>query len=98
MGRKPNPEQAARFERFCAALVRDIRLSAFRAALLAGYTPRMAKSKSYKLAQRARKRPGFRKARERAAFGYAAEKNREYFLERQRQSELRRAQRAAAKW
>jgi hypothetical protein len=62
MGRKSNPEKAARFEQFCKALVGDIRLSAYQAALKVGYTCRMAKSKSYKLAQRAWKRPSFRKS------------------------------------
>lgn len=52
MSRKPTAEQQARFERFCAALTDDIRADAYRAAIRAGYTLRMAKSKSYKLACR----------------------------------------------
>ena len=85
MSRKPTPEQEARFKRFCVLLAADApRSIASRAALQAGYTPRMAKSKSYKLAQRARKIPSFRKAWRRSADAYADKANREYFLSRGR--------------
>lgn len=81
-GQKTEYGQAARFERFCEALIGNFRLTAYQAALKAGYTRRMAKSKSYELTQRAWKRAGFRKAGRRAADAYAAEQNREYFLQR----------------
>lgn len=50
MNREPTLEQQARFERLCFALTDDIQANAYRAAIKAGYTLRMAKSKSYKLA------------------------------------------------
>jgi hypothetical protein len=47
-----------RFGRFCQEYCR---LSvAYRAALAAGYSPRMAHSKSYLLARRARRTPSYR--------------------------------------
>lgn len=84
ISRKPTAEQEARFERFCAALEKDITLNAYRAAIEAGYTPRMAKSKSYKLAERAMKRRGFMKAWHLMANVYAAQVDREYTLDRLR--------------
>lgn len=86
--RKPTLEQEQRFESFCVLFANDIRLSAYRAALQAGYTSRMAKSKSYKLAQRAWKLPAVRKAWWRAADAYAERANREYFLKRRRPDAL----------
>ena len=53
MNREPTLEQQARFERLCFALTDDIQANAYRAAIKAGYTLRMAKSKSYNLASRA---------------------------------------------
>jgi hypothetical protein len=60
MARRQTPEQAARFERFCELLLNDPWARAHRAAIAAGYTRRMAKSKSHKLAARAWARPGLR--------------------------------------
>ena len=98
--RKLTAEQEERFRRFCELLAADApRSIAYRAALQAGYTPRMAKSKSYRLAQRARKTPGFRKAWNRAADEYAARANREYFLKRNRSPDtLRIISMASALW
>lgn len=92
--RKLKPEQVERFRRFCELLVIAApRSTAYRAALAAGYTPRMAKSKSYRLKQRAWKIRGFRKAWRRSADEYAARMTRQYFLQR----ELRRMARATAR-
>jgi len=78
MSRKPTAEQQARFQRFCTAMIEDIRRSAFKAALVAGYSRRMAKSKSYLLARRAFQKPGFRRAYRKAQEAHAARVNAEY--------------------
>ena len=69
-------------------LAGDIRLNAYRAALKAGYTERMAKSKSYRLAIKAMKIPRIRKAWSRNADAFADRVNREYFLRRGRPDAL----------
>jgi hypothetical protein len=58
---KPTPEQVARFEQFRTTLLADVRGNAYRAAVVAGYSRRMAKSKSYLLARRAWKDRKFRR-------------------------------------
>ena len=78
MSRKPTADQQTRFEGFCTAMIEDIRSSAFEAALVAGYSRRMAKSKSYLLARRAFQKPAFRRAYRKAQEAYAAEVNAAY--------------------
>jgi len=95
MSRKPTIDQQARFELFCTFLAADIRQNAYRAAIKAGYTARMAKSKSYLLGTRAMKIPKVRKAWRRYADEYAAKVNREYFLRRGRRDALEIIRRAS---
>jgi phage terminase small subunit len=82
LSRNPTAEQKLRFKRFCEALVNDIQANAYRAAITAGYSLRMAKSKSYLLARRAW--PTVRHAWNRKHFSpeIMAEKRRRYYEER----------------
>ena len=82
MSRNPTAEQKMRFERFCEALINDIRANAYRAAITAGYSLRMAKSKSHALARRAW--PRVRHAWNRKHFSpeIMAEKRRRYYEDR----------------
>jgi len=96
MSRNLTPEQEVRFKRFCVVLALNApRSSAYGAALQAGYTARMAKSKSYLLGARAMKIPRVRKAWWRNADKYAAKVNREYFLRRGRPDALEIIRRAS---
>jgi hypothetical protein len=71
-------------------LTDDIQGNAYRAAIWAGYTLRMAKSKSYKLARRAW--PRIRSAWKRKHFApeIMAEKRRQYYQDRSNRREALR--------
>jgi hypothetical protein len=94
---RPILEQQARFERFCAALTDDIRANAYRAAIRAGYTLRMAKSKSYKLARRAWPRIRSAWLRKHFAPAVMAEKRRRYYQDRRNRREALGMARLAGK-
>jgi len=99
VSRTPTTEQQPRFERFCAALTEDIQANAYRAAIRAGYTVRMAKSKSYKLAHRAWPRVRAAWLRKHFAPAVMAEKRRRYYQDRtNRRRALRWARLAGKPW
>jgi hypothetical protein len=81
-------EPSARFQRFCDLLLQDSNRNAYRAAIGAGYTKRMAKSKSYKLAARIWRNPGFRSRWRALHVTPYLRRLREEEAERERQSDI----------